>query len=203
MYPIFARHNSWDGREFLESVSATCCGKGGRHRSKWRTLGVRNMIGLYVGQDIPDKIAFIHYKRLLHLVLRQTDQTNKAKEKKIKTIGRWSFKESKKLIKSVLMSQGRSEVKSFEDIKPGDVDWEMIARTRFSGARSGKNIKDHFKRTITAAILEELEPRQRLLYRKKLLKEIKKQKIESRREIDWDTLEKSFWPKTRSLLVIL
>ena len=39
-------------RDFLQSVLDTCCGKDPAelHRSKFRTIGVRNIIGLYVGQ---------------------------------------------------------------------------------------------------------------------------------------------------------
>ena len=39
-------------REFLQSVLDTCCRKSlaELHESKFRTIGVRNIIGLYVGQ---------------------------------------------------------------------------------------------------------------------------------------------------------
>merc|ERR1719220_2872835 len=61
-----------DGRQFLKTVVECCNGKNRKelHKDKWRTIGVRNIIGLYVGQDIPNKAAFAHYKRLQELVLK-------------------------------------------------------------------------------------------------------------------------------------
>merc|ERR1719220_2624093 len=98
-----------DGRQFLKTVVECCNGKNRKelHKDKWRTIGVRNIIGLYVGQDIPNKAAFAHYKRLQELVLKTPKKSNyvPAKEKKKKRCVGWSMEDFINLMEEVLAAQ--------------------------------------------------------------------------------------------------
>jgi len=60
-----------DKKEFCEFLNQYCSGKDRKEflKTKSRTIGVRNIVGLYVGQDIPNKMAWCHCQRLLKLIL--------------------------------------------------------------------------------------------------------------------------------------
>jgi len=190
-----------DGREFLKMMMKTCCGKDQTNlKSHGRTLGARNILGLYIGQDIPNKLAFTNYNRLLKLVLNTSLLTKyvPVKKNKKRVSSRWTSKENKKLIKYVVQSQ--SQVRNIEDIPQQEVDWDGMTKSNYFGQRTGTQLREHWQRSIMPAILDDLELRNVLLYRKKLFKKIKKQEVKSSLEIDWEELEKSFWPRTRSMM---
>ena len=82
-----------------------------------------------------------------------------------------------------------------------EVDWEGIAASLDFGDRSGKNLREHFQRTIFPALVDELEARPILIYRRNLLTAIREQGAQSRKDIDWAQLQGIFWPKTSAILV--
>ena len=74
-------------------------------------MKVRNIIGLYVGQDLPHKLAYYNYDRLITLVLHDSPRLwkknytldpNKMKDKNKK---RWTLKEDVALLESVIKTQ--------------------------------------------------------------------------------------------------
>jgi len=186
-------------REFLQSVLDTCCGKdlAELHKSKFRTIGVRNIIGLYVGQDIPNKIAFIHFCRLIKLAFKTSPLS------KYVPVGRkvnrlWTAEDHNLLLRYVLMSQ--TSVTTVEEIDLQKVDWDGIAATNDFGDRTGKNLREHFQRSLYSLLVEELDATSLLEYRRDLLTAIVKQGAHSKEAIDWGVLQSLFWPKTRALL---
>ena len=68
---LMENHVVEDRMQFCRDLDEYCSGKNQLEliRTSRRTIGVRNIVGLYVGQDIPNKIAFIHCQRLVRLVL--------------------------------------------------------------------------------------------------------------------------------------
>ena len=74
-------------------------------------MKVRNIIGLYVGQDLPHKLAYHNYDRLITLVLHDSPRLwkknytldpNKMKDRNKK---RWALKEDVDLLESVIKTQ--------------------------------------------------------------------------------------------------
>ena len=74
-------------------------------------MKVRNIIGLYVGQDLPHKLAYYNYDRLITLVLHDSPRLwkknytldpNKMKDRNKK---QWALKEDVDLLESVIKTQ--------------------------------------------------------------------------------------------------
>ena len=74
-------------------------------------MKVRNIIGLYVGQDLPHKLAYHNYDRLITLVLHDSPRLwkknytldpNKMKDRNKK---QWALKEDVDLLESVIKTQ--------------------------------------------------------------------------------------------------
>ena len=170
-------------------------------------MKVRNIIGLYVGQDLPHKLAYHNYDRLITLVLHDSPRLwkknytldpNKMKDRNKK---RWALKEDVDLLESVIKTQ-KKIVTSVEGIEDDHVDWSSLAeqKTRY-GDRSRQNLREHWKRRIYPALINESDVRELLRFRQKLLKKISKQGATIRNDIDWDKLAKKFHPKTKTCLV--
>jgi len=70
-----------DKAEFCNFLNTYCSGKDQKelHRSR-RSIGVRNIVGLYVGQDMPHKLAAVHCLRLIKLVLGASNLFRNYKE---------------------------------------------------------------------------------------------------------------------------
>ena len=88
-----------------------------------------------------------------------------------------------------------------EELNLVEVDWDDIAATNDFGDRTGKNLREHFQRTIYSFLVDELDATSLLEYRRNLLTAIVKQGAHSKQDIDWGVLEVMFWPKTRTILV--
>ena len=84
-------------------------------------MKVCNIIGLYVGQDLPHKLAYHNYDRLITLVLHDSPRLwkknytldpNKMKDRNKK---RWALKEDVDLLESVIKTQKKivSSVKKY------------------------------------------------------------------------------------------
>jgi len=189
-------------REFLQSVMETCNGENQQelHTSKFRTIAVRNIIGLYVGQDIPNKIAFVHFSRLVKLAFNSSPLSKYvpvATPKKTCRV-RWTAEDLQLLLRRVLQAQ--SSVDLVENIQTIEVDWDGIAASKEFGDRSGKNLREQFQRAVFPALVDELEPEAILHYRRELLTAIREQGAHSRLEINWRQLEGRFRPKTSMIL---
>ena len=84
-------------------------------------MKVCNIIGLYVGQDLPHKLAYYNYDRLITLVLHDSPRLwkknytldpNKMKDRNKK---QWALKEDVDLLESVIKTQKKivSSVKKY------------------------------------------------------------------------------------------
>ena len=196
-----------DSNEFCESVVKFCSKKEMKNHKDRQNMKVRNIIGLYVGQDLPHKLAYYNYDRLITLVLHDSPRLwkknytldpNKMKDRNKK---RWTLKEDVALLESVIKTQ-KKIVSSVEGIEDDHVDWSSLAKhkNRF-GERSTQNLREHWKRIIYPALIDESDIKERLTFRQKLLKRISKQGATTRNDIDWDKLQTKFNPKTKTCLV--
>ena len=74
-------------------------------------MKVRNIIGLYVGQDLPHKLAYYNYDRLITLVLHDSPRLWKINytldpyKMKDRNKKRWTLKEDVALLESVIKTQ--------------------------------------------------------------------------------------------------
>ena len=156
---------------------------------------------MYYAQDIPNKIAFINFSRLIKLAF-QTSPISKyvpvVTPKKFTRV-QWTAEEHQLLLRRVLEAQVTVDL--IENINIMVVDWDGIAASMNFGERTGKNLREQFQRTIFPALVDELEPRSILNYRQNLLTAIRDQGAHSRQQIDWAQLQGMFWPKTRAILV--
>ena len=196
-----------DFNEFCESVVKFCSKKEMKNHKGRRNLKVRNIIGLYVGQDLPHKLAYYNYDRLITLVLDESPRLWKINytldpyKMKDRNKKRWTLEEDLDLLESVIKTQ-KKIVTSVEGIEDDRVDWSSLAeqKNRF-GDRSRQNLREHWKRRIYPALINESDIRELLIFRQKLLKRISKQGATIRNDIDWDKLAKKFHPKTKTCLV--
>ena len=194
-----------DGKEFLESVQEKCSflPQAEVKMHKKRKIGVRNIIGLYVGQDIPHKIAFTHYDRLIKLVLEKSMRANYVPvvEKKARRSPRWTMKEDKSMIKQVLLST--PSVEKISDLNSQTINWDEIAASKQVPDRTAKMLREHWQRSVYPALVDDVNARSILLYKKQLLEAILAQNVPDRKEINWDELEQMFKPRPRAMLVSL
>ena len=139
-------------------------------------MKVRNIIGLYVGQDLPHKLAYYNYDRLITLVLHDSPRLWKMNytldpyKMKDRNKKRWTLEEDLDLLESVIKTQ-KKIVSSVEGIEDDHVDWSSLAeqKTRY-GDRSRQNLREHWKRRIYPALINECDVRELLRFRQKLLK---------------------------------
>ena len=219
-----------DKAEFCNLLNIHCNGKDQKELMKnRRNIGVRNIVGLYVGQDMPNKIAAVHCLRLIKLVLGtsslfpgrgqptssginhlQIEQaeddlpddgtgeiivTNKDVQQVNKRIVRkWSKDEDMFLIDSVITG---GDIRA-EDVELMEVDWEGIAQ---SLDRKMKNVIEHWSRVVQPILVEDFEPDSVLSYRRKLLEKVIEMEAGHRKEIDWDSLTKTFHPRSSYAIV--
>ena len=177
----------------------------GKHSQK-RNMRVRNIIGLYVGQDIPEKLAYYNYDRLLYLVLNRSNGVWRSRNyyevdpaaMKNRSKARWTLEEDLELLQEVISAQ--VNIDNVADIETMHVDWyKLVEDQRFRG-RSRQNIREHWEQRIYPALVEDLDIRELLHYRLNLVSKIIEQGATFRCEIDWDELAESFYPKTKSML---
>ena len=146
------------------------------------TLGSsKRMAGHLCAQNIQNFPQNFHLYHLFH---------------KIRTL-----EEDLDLLESVIKTQ-KKIVSSVEGIEDDHVDWSSLAKhkNRF-GERSTQNLREHWKRIIYPALIDESDIKERLTFRQKLLKRISKQGATTRNDIDWDKLQTKFNPKTKTCLV--
>ena len=154
------------------------------------------------GQDIPNKIAFIHFSRLVKLALKASPLSNYVPVAAAKKVSRvkWTAEDHNLLLRLVLDQQQSVDLP--ENISTEVVNWDTIAAsTEAFGERTGKNLREQFQRAVYPALVDELDATSILHYRRELLTAIRQQGAHSRREIDWGKLQSLFWPKTRAILV--
>ena len=174
------------------------------HKDK-RNMRLRNIIGLFVGQDIPDKLAFHNYDRLLYLVLsrsqsyvwRRNSEVDPERMKNRSAV-RWTLEEDLELLQEVISAQ--VNIDNVADIEIMHVDWDKFCEEQRFRGRSRQNIREHWQQRIYPALVEEFDLTEFLKFRINLMTRIQDQGATFRCEIDWDELAVIFHPRTNRML---
>ena len=176
-----------------------------QHKKK-RNMRVRNIIGLFVGQDIPDKLAYYNYDRLLYLVLSQSKgvwrnrnyyEVDPEKMKNRSTV-RWTLEEDLELLQEVISAQ--VNIDNVAEIETIHVDWDSLCDDQRFAKRSKQNIREHWQQRIYPALVEEFDITEFLKYKINLLTKIQEQGATFRCEIDWDELATTFHPRSKPMI---
>ena len=176
-----------------------------QHKKK-RNMRVRNIIGLFVGQDIPDKLAYYNYDRLLYLVLSQSKGVWRNRNyyevdpetMRNRSTVRWTLEEDLELLQEVISAQ--VNIDNVAEIETMHVDWDKLCEDQRFAGRSKQNIREHWQQRIYPALVEEFDITEFLKYKINLLTKIHEQGATFRCEIDWDELATSFYPRSKPML---
>merc|ERR1712059_160632 len=183
-------------------------------------LEARNILGLWVGQDIPHMIASDHCQRLVVMIKKelkakvqmelstvQEDQAQvqveeaKVQEDKSVNFLRWTEDQDRHLMELVLMNdveEGKSNsyksLSELSELDPMEMDWEGIS-LEFPG-RNPRAVREHWKRTLQPLLVERFSPESILSYRRRLVLAVQAQGAQHRQQIDWVRLASTFHPKS-------
>jgi len=212
-----------DKEEFCNFLNIYCNGKDQKELMKnRRSIGVRNIVGLYVGQDMPNKIAAVHCLRLIRLVLGtsylfprpetviSTDDNNSQVEqaeddvpedvgdnsvanRDVEPVKRIVRKWTKDEDMFLIQEVTERGATRVENIDYMMVDWEGIAE---SLDRKTNCVAEHWSRVVQPILVEDTDPALVISYRRKLLEEVIKMEAGHRKEIDWKSLSKKFHPRS-------
>ena len=97
---------------------------------------MRNIIGLYVGQDLPHKLAYANFNRIKKMFYKSPSLKRKRNE--------WTLTENQNLVNFVINSQ-TSNVDFVSNISDKEVNWVACKRELFP-ERSRKAIREHWQR---------------------------------------------------------
>jgi len=203
-----------DKEEFCHFLNIYCSGKDQAELMKsTRNIGIRNIVGLFIGQDIPQKLAAVHCLRLIKLVLGKSylfrhssaeittpsegsshriPPTNKDVvpcKAKAKSVKKWTLEEDKVLV-DLVTEEGVLRV---EDVDPMKVDWAGIAG-EFD--RKLQYVREHWARVVQPVLVEDIEVDSIMDYRRRLLEEVIKMKAGHKKDINWIVLAKKFHPRS-------
>jgi len=183
---------------FCRLLGVHCNGKDQKKLYKsQRNIDVRNVIGLFVGQDMPEKLAAVHCLRLIKLVLgssylfrrrQPVEQATPARRKKAST---WSIRDEKSLIEWVVAA-GANAVHD-----PTMVDWEGAGEWL---GRDEEAVRVHWIKVLHPTLMCDANPLSVMEYRKRLLKEVIKRKPGNIKDIDWVHLSAKFSPRSSTAI---
>ena len=200
----------WNPQEFCQQILelSTNGTKGWGHlrrikACRFRMIELRNIIGLFVGQDMPNMIAYYHYDRLLTLVIgfspRLWRRGNTLFVMKEKTKPKkWSLDEDIELLRHVVSTQ--CDIKHVEDVEDFQVDWERVAKSEMFQERgsSDMNLLVHWQRKLYPALVEESSLEAMLEWRKDFLLTIIEQGADVPKDVNWDKMEEKYHPKRKA-----
>jgi len=185
---------------------------GNTHRNT-KDKATRNIVGLYVGQDLPNRLAHTVTQRLIFLLTGTSidnSYQHKLKQKRqqgVKLIKQqhreWKMEEDKILIRSVLKDQHKQGYKSIKDVHEKNVDWAVVAEPLTEYGRTQQLVRERWLRTVKVTLMEgdDLNLQQdRQVYRKELLQYILDLGVMDKKEIRWKEVATHFYPKTSSML---
>jgi len=200
-----------DIKSFVEDLNK----QNGRKVTKLQAdKSVRNIVGLYVGQDIPYRLAHELTQRLIYLLdgsslmakystrtpLKSEEPTYKIKSK---IPIPWSLHEDKVLIQEVLrknMDEGYI-FNAIENVVDCDINWNSVEEALKEYGRSRQNARERWNRTVKVMLLEgDQDPMERFEYEQSLLELILKMNVKDRKEIRWKDIACNFPKKTSSAL---
>merc|ERR1719431_708181 len=214
-----------DKVEFYNFLNIHCNGKDQKELMKSkRSIGVRNIVGLYVGQDMPRKIAAVHCLRLISLVLGssylfpgqetaistdvsrlQVEQTEDEVPEDVAGVNVVANRDVEPVKKRIVRKWSKDEdMFLIEEVTArGTTRVENVdpMTVDWEGVAQGLDRKvrcvaEHWSRVVQPILVEETDPNSIISYRRKLLKEVLKMGAGHRKEIEWDGLAKKFHPRS-------
>ena len=194
-----------------------------------RSIGVRNIVGLYVGQDMPRKIAAVHCLRLIKLVLGSSylfpsqdtaissgvnnPQVEEAEDdipEDVRGGNIVSNRDVTPVKKRVVRNWSKEEdmylikeVIRGSDTRVECIDLMMVDWEGVAQSldRKPRNVAEHWSRVVQPILVEDTDPASVISYRRKLLEEVIKMEAGHRKEIDWHSLSKKFHPRSTYAIV--
>jgi len=179
-----------------------------------KNKATRNIVGLFIGRDLPDRLAHEVTQRLVFLITG-TSLVNKYKynleEKRKQGLEfhinqkhrEWSLDEDQILIKNVLKDRFSHKYIPVKEINDKDLDWVRVSETLLEYGRTPQLVRERWLRTVKVILLEgdDLDLQQdRHEYRKKLLRHLLDSGVTDRKEIRWKEVATYFYPKTSAML---
>eukprot|EP00090_Calanus_glacialis_P012502 TRINITY_DN21084_c0_g1_i1.p1 TRINITY_DN21084_c0_g1~~TRINITY_DN21084_c0_g1_i1.p1 ORF type:complete len:552 (+),score=215.42 TRINITY_DN21084_c0_g1_i1:45-1700(+) len=187
--------------------------KNGHSHFARREKATRPIIGLYVGQDLPNRTAYCVTQRLIFLMTGSSmvNDYNTKKKMVVKTEGPvyktkqkpryWSLNEDEILIEKVLQSKNGSGHVAVEALKESEVDWDEVAKSLVEYGRTRQLVRERWNRTVKVLLLEgEQDPQEKFEYQKYLLEYVIKMGVKDKKEIRWKEVAPAFAPKTSAVL---
>ena len=157
------------------------------------------IIGLYLCQNLTNRLAFYTTERLLKLMDKLTATPKKAKE----VTGRrpWTLDDDKIIVKSVLFNIISQSYVRVETVNDKLTNWDDIVTMFPEGQRSRSQVKERWMRVLKVRLLEaEMDPEETWTYRRQLLEYIIRLGVTDRREIRWKEVALEFPSKTSAAL---
>jgi len=176
--------------------------------SKGKDKSTRNIVGLYVGQDLQRRLAYSICQRLVFLALGSNIK-NKYREKREsegqqKLRGKpkfWSLDEDQELLEMVLRSRSGKGIIPVEQCVEDKVDWDTIGEKFEEYGRTKKLVRERWNRKLKVMLLENEEDTEAVFgYHRSLLEHVAALGVKERKEIRWKEVAKTFHPKTSSAL---
>jgi len=169
-----------------------------------------DIVGLYVGQDLHNRLAHSVTQRLLFLLtgssLENRIDIKKTKEEPVYKITQksrgWSLDEDKILIKNVLTNnRNPSGVSLVQDIVEKEVNWEKVFKSLEEYGRDLVRVRERWNRYVKGFLLEEEQgPEDRQEYLAELAKHVLGMGVKDKKEIKWKAVAPHFHPKTTQML---
>lgn len=175
----------------------------------------RNIVGLYVGQDLPNRIAHIVTQRLVFLLTGTSLFNNYQTKSPVKTANTpegpvyktkqklryWTVDEDKILIETVLKDKSGRGFIPVEQLRDKEINWEEVAEYFVEFGRTRQLVRERWARTVKIMLLEgEQDIQERYDYQKYLLEYVIKLGVKDKKEIRWKEVAPVFAPKTSSVL---
>jgi len=198
--------------EFATQLKAQ---NGNNHKLE-KDKATRNIVGLYVGQDLPNRLAHSVSQRLLFLMTgnsilnnyqhKLVEKRKEGVEYKIRQQHRgWTVDEDELLIRSVLKSNiKKKKYTPVEQLDEKEINWEEVSQSLKEYGRTPQLVRERWSRTVKVMLLEGEEgddpAKNRLEYRKELLQFLLILGVTDRKEIRWKEVATHFYPKTSSML---
>merc|ERR1719508_111496 len=198
-----------NAKAFLDQLND----QNGKTQRREKEKTTRNIVGLYVGQDLQNRIAHVITQRLIFLLtgssLTNPYLENKKKEDTIVGLQYktkqpkkcWSLDEDKILVEMVLRNRIGQGFVPVEHVVESNVDWDNIGEYFKEFGRTKQTVRERWNRTVKVMLLEvEQELETIYEYQKSLLDHVLKMGVKDRKEIRWKEVAKVFAPKTSSVL---
>merc|ERR1719508_227233 len=156
-----------NAKAFLDQLND----QNGKAHTREKEKTTRNIVGLYVGQDIQNRIAHVITQRLIFLLtgssLTNPYLDNKKKEETVVGLQYktkqpkkcWSLDEDKILVEMVLRNRIGQGFVPIEHVVESNVDWDSIGEYFKEFGRPKQTVRERWNRTVKVMLLEvEQEP---------------------------------------------